>query len=248
MAVAAEQNQAAGAADAGAGTPTSRRVKLSVVIPAFNERNTIREALSRVRALDADVEIVVVDDASTDGTAEILEAEPGVVLVRHERNQGKGAAIRTALARVTGDVVAIQDADLEYDPQDLLRLMAPIAAGEARVVYGSRFLRGRPPMRPANYACNRLLAWTTNILYGARITDEATCYKVFDAALLRSIPLTCRRFEFCPEVTAKVRKRGERILELPITYSPRSYDSGKKIRWWDGVEALWTLAKFRFRN
>ena len=224
----------------------AKRLSLSVVIPVYNERDTIQEALRRVRALDAEVEIIAVDDASTDGSLELLEAEPGLVLVRHAQNQGKGMAIRSALERVTGDVVAIQDADLEYDPQDLLRLMEPIAYGKARAVYGSRFLRGRPPMALPNYICNRLLAWTANLLYGARITDEATCYKVFDAALIRSIPLTCRRFEFCPEVTAKVLKRGEQILELPISYTPRTYDSGKKIRWSDGVVALWTLVKFRF--
>jgi glycosyltransferase involved in cell wall biosynthesis len=234
---------------AGGGTPKpaeARRLKLSVVIPVYNERDTIQEALRRVRALDVDLELVVVDDASTDGTYAILEAEPDLVLLRHAVNAGKGMAIRTALANVTGDVVAVQDADLEYDPQDLLRLMEPIARGEARVVYGSRFLNGRPRMELPNYICNRLLAWTANVLYGARLTDEATCYKVFDATLIRSVPLECRRFEFCPEVTAKVRKRGERILELPISYNPRSYDSGKKIRWWDGVTALWTLIKYRF--
>jgi glycosyltransferase involved in cell wall biosynthesis len=219
---------------------------LSVLIPAFNERDTIEKTLARVRELGPEVEIVVVDDASTDGTREILEAYPGIVLVRHPVNQGKGMAIRTALEHATGDVVAIQDADLEYDPQDLPRLVEPIARGEARVVYGSRFLRGRPRMELPNYICNRLLAWTANLLFGARLTDEATCYKVFDRKLLRSIKLDCRRFEFCPEVTAKVRKRGERILELPIAYDPRSYDSGKKIRAWDGVVALWTLLKYRF--
>ena len=251
MPVTAGQEQDAARVDNAAGEAADghapgRRLVLSVVIPAYNERDTIQEALRRVRALDADLEVIVVDDASTDGTAELLESEPGVVLLRHPENRGKGMAIRTALERVTGDVVAVQDADLEYDPQDLLRLMAPIARGEARVVYGSRFLKGRPPMQLPNYVCNRVLAWTTNLLYGARLTDEATCYKVFDASLVRSLPLTCRRFEFCPEVTAKVRKRGERILELPISYHPRSYDSGKKIRWWDGVIALWTLIKFRF--
>ena len=235
------------AGETGVAAPVAR-ARLSVVIPVYNERDTIEEALRRVRALDCDLELVVVDDASTDGSGEFLEGEGDLVLIRHPVNQGKGMAIRTALARVTGDVVAIQDADLEYDPRDLLRLMEPIVRQEARVVYGSRFLKGRPPMALPNYACNRLLAWTANLLYGARLTDEATCYKVFDAALLRSIPLTCRRFEFCPEVTARVLKRGERIVEMPIAYTPRSYDSGKKIRWWDGVVALWTLVKFRFSS
>jgi dolichol-phosphate mannosyltransferase len=215
-----------GTPSGGAKAEAPPQVALSVVIPAFNERDTIQEALRRVRAL----------------------AETGIVLLRHARNEGKGTAIRTALARVSGRVVAIQDADLEYDPHDLLRLMEPILHSEVRVVYGSRFLRGRPPMQPANYLCNRLLAITANVLYGGRLTDEATCYKLFDAELMRSIPLECRRFEFCPEVTAKLLRRGERIMELPISYEPRSYDSGKKIRWWDGVEALWTLVKYRFRK
>jgi dolichol-phosphate mannosyltransferase len=237
-----EEGLLGGAVEAG----RPRRPSLAVIIPAYNERDTIQEALRRVRALDADIEVIVVDDASTDGTGELLEGEPGLVLVKHPENRGKGAAIRAGLERVTAGIVAIQDADLEYDPRDLLRLLQPIATGEARVVYGSRFLAGRPRMQLANYVCNRLLAWTANILYGSRLTDEATCYKVFDAALVRSIPLTCRRFEFCPEVTAKVLRRGERILELPISYTPRTYDSGKKIRWWDGVIALWTLVKYRF--
>jgi dolichol-phosphate mannosyltransferase len=229
--------------------PTEVVPTLSVVIPVYNERETILEALARVRALAAAVErleLVVVDDASTDGSRELLEAEPDLVLVRHERNQGKGMAIRTALAHARGAVVAIQDADLEYDPQDLLRLMAPILRGEVRVVYGSRFRNGRPKMALPNYVCNRLLAFTANLLYHAGLTDEATCYKLFDGELIRSLPLECRRFEFCPEVTARVRKRGEKILELPISYAPRTYDSGKKIRWWDGVIALWTLVKYRF--
>lgn len=225
-----------------------RALSLSVLIPAYNERETIRQTLQRVRALGADIEIVVVDDASTDGTREILEQETGIVLVKHERNGGKGRAIRTGLDRVTGDVVAIQDADLEYDPQDLLRLMEPIAEGRARVVYGSRFLRGRPRMRWPNYICNRMLAWAANLLFNARLSDEATCYKVFDRKLILSLSLRCERFEFCPEVTAKVRKRGEKIVELPISYDPRSYDSGKKIRPWDGVVALWTLIKYRFTD
>jgi glycosyltransferase involved in cell wall biosynthesis len=226
-------------------TQTPRPLKLSVLIPVFNERETIREALRRVRETPVEKEIIVVDDASCDGTLELLESEPDIVLLRHAENQGKGAAIRTAIPHATGDVIVIQDADLEYDPQDLPRLMAPIARGEARVVYGSRFLSGRPDMRPANYLCNRLLAMAANLLYGARLTDEATCYKAFDADLLRSLPLTCRRFEFCPEVTAQVRRRGERIVEVPVRYTARSEDAGKKIRWWDAVSAFWTLLRCR---
>lgn len=225
--------------------------RLSVIIPAYNERDTILEAIRRVRAIetgDLRVEIVVVDDCSTDGTRELLEGVDGIRLLKHPVNRGKGAAIRTALDEATGDIIAIQDADLEYDPSDLPRLCEPIRRGEARVVYGSRFLGKTPSMGVPNYVCNRLLAIATNILYGARITDEATCYKLFDAALLRSLPLQCRRFEFCPEVTALVLRRGEQIVELPIEYDARSYDSGKKIKPWDAVEAFWTLLRGRFRR
>lgn len=228
--------------------PPGRQLKMSVVIPVYNERETIQEALRRVRAVDWEKEIIVVDDASTDGTRALLEAEPDIVLLRHTDNQGKGMAIRTALAAVGGDVVVIQDADLEYDPQDLPRLVEPIARGEARVVYGSRFLTGRPRMRLANYLCNRMLAFAANALYGAGISDEATCYKAFDAPLLRSLPLRCRRFEFCPEVTALVRRRGERIMEVPVRYMARTEDAGKKIRWWDAVAAFWTLFRCRLRR
>jgi dolichol-phosphate mannosyltransferase len=220
--------------------------KLSVIMPAYNERETIVEALCRVKAAPGEKEIIVVDDASTDGTRQLLEADPEIHLLCHSQNQGKGASIRTGLAAATGDVIIIQDADLEYDPADYPLLVAPIRRGEAQVVYGSRFLRGRPLMRWPNFLCNRLLAFAANLLYGAGITDEATCYKAFDAALLKELPLDCRRFEFCPEVTAKVRRRGVRIHEVPIQYTPRSFDAGKKIRAWDAVEAFWTLLRYRF--
>ena len=237
-------DSAAGAVTAAA-PARARPVRVSIIIPAYNERETIAEALRRVRAVPCETEIIVVDDASTDGTREILEGEAGILLIRHTDNQGKGTAIRSALRVATGDVIVVQDADLEYAPADIPQLIEPIARGEARVVYGSRFLRGRPRMRPANYLCNRLLAAAANLLYGARITDEATCYKAFDGALLRSLPLTCRRFEFCPEVTARVSLRGERIVEVPVRYEARSEDAGKKIRWWDAVHAFWTLFKYR---
>jgi dolichol-phosphate mannosyltransferase len=226
-------------------TPTAT-AKLSVVMPVYNERETITEALRRVKAVPGEKEIVVVDDASTDGTRELLAADPDIRLLSHAKNQGKGAAIRTALAVVSGDVVIIQDADLEYDPSDYPLLVDPIRRGEARVVYGSRFRHGRPAMRWPHRLCNRLLAFAANLLYGAGITDEATCYKAFDAALLRELPLVCRRFEFCPEVTAKVRRRGVRIHEVPIHYTARTFDAGKKIRAWDAVEAFWTLLRYRF--
>jgi len=222
-------------------------MKVSVIIPVYNERDTIAETIARVRAAPVEKEIVVVDDASTDGTAEIVEplVGPDLRLVRQPRNQGKGAAIRRGLQDATGEIVLIQDADLEYDPADYPKLVAPIEEGEADVVYGTRaprFAGMRRPHRSFNWLAARL----ANLLYRADITDEATCYKVFRTAILKSIPLKCERFEFCPEVTAKVRKRGIHIHEVPVSYQARSVGAGKKIRWWDGVEALWTLIKYRF--
>jgi glycosyltransferase involved in cell wall biosynthesis len=220
-------------------------LKLSVIIPVYNEVRTIAKTIERVRRVDIEKEIVVVDDFSTDGTRELLSQIPDITLVLHKQNMGKGFAIRTALEHVTGDVVVIQDADLEYIPEDFPFLIAPILDGEAEVVYGSRFMKARPIMRRANYIANRMLAAAANILYGAHITDEATCYKAFKASLIKSIPLTCKRFEFCPEVTAKVLRRGRRIIEVPVRYEARTCEQGKKIGWWDGVVALWTLIKFR---
>ena len=224
-------------------------MKLSVIIPVYNERTTILETIARVRASPVEKEIIVVDDASTDGTPDLVAplAGPDLKLLRQPHNQGKGAAIRRALPEVTGDIVLIQDADLEYDPADYPALIAPIGAGEAEVVYGTRapeFQGMRWRHRVFNWAAARL----ANLLYRAQITDEATCYKVFRTELLRSLPLRSQRFDFCPEVTARIRKRGLRIHEVPIHYQARSVGAGKKIRWWDGVIALWTLLKYRFRG
>lgn len=221
-------------------------MKLSVMIPVYNEADTIEETLARVRRVELDKEIIVVDDCSDDGTRELLEKESGIKLICHERNMGKGMAIRTALRHAIGDVVIIQDADLEYDPQDFHLMLGPIERGEADVVYGSRFLGRRPKMRPANYAANRILAAAASVLFCTRISDEATCYKAFRSEIIRGIRLTCRRFEFCPEVTAKLLRSGVKIVEAPIRYTARSSVQGKKISWWDGVIALWTLIKFRF--
>jgi len=222
-------------------------MKVSVIIPVYNERDTIAETIARVRAAPVEKEIIVVDDASTDGTAEIVEplVGPDLKLVRQPRNQGKGAAIRRGLQEAAGEIVLIQDADLEYDPADYPKLVAPIETGEADVVYGTRAPRFAG-MRLPHRTFNCLAARLANLLYRANITDEATCYKVFRTAIIRDIPLKCERFEFCPEVTAKVRKRGIRIHEVPVSYQARSVGAGKKIRWWDGVEALWTLIKYRF--
>jgi glycosyltransferase involved in cell wall biosynthesis len=223
---------------------------ISIVIPAYNEADTIVQAIDRVRAVPLQKEIIVVDDGSTDETPQLLAQQPDVVVLRHAQNLGKGMAIRTAIAHATGNIIIIQDADLEYDPMDIPRVIAPIAEGKAQVVYGSRFLTARRPkgMRLPNWLINSLLAAMVRWLYWHPLTDEATCYKAFRADLLKSVPLTCQRFEFCPEVTAKVLRRGVKIMEVPISYEARTTLQGKKIRWWDGVEAIWTLLKWRWKR
>lgn len=220
-------------------------MRLSVIIPAYNEIDTIGEVLRRVRGVDVEKEIIVADDCSTDGTREFLRAQGDITLVENPGRLGKGMAIRAALERVTGDVVLIQDADLEYDPRDYPELVEPIAAGRADIVYGTRFASGRPGMRFRNYVANRVFALTATLLYGVKVTDEATCYKAFRTDVLKSIDLRCRRFEFCPEVTARLLKRGYRYVEVPVRYAARTYAQGKKITWRDGVECLWTLIRYR---
>lgn len=225
-------------------------MKLSVIIPALNERNTIQTIIEMVQEVKLDKEIIVVDDGSDDGTGEILDgmASDVIKVIHHPQRRGKGAAIRTGLQEATGEIIIIQDADTEYDPQDYYRLVEPIVQGKAEVVYGSRFRGSIKNMRFLNYLMNRILAWLANLLYRAHITDEATCYKVFRADLLKSIPLRCEGFEFCPEVTAKVRKRGKQIYEVPISYVARTWEEGKKINWKDGWTAIYTLLKYRFTD
>jgi glycosyltransferase involved in cell wall biosynthesis len=233
-------------------------VLLSILIPAYMEERTLEEVLRRVLAVDTessgfDKEIVVCDDGSTDGTAEIVDrvaaSDDRVRLVRHDQNRGKGAAIRTALAVASGEYVLIQDADLEYEPEDYPRMLEPARDG-ADVVYGSRFLEAARPdgMKTANFVANRILAITANLLYGLAITDEATCFKLFRTELLRSFDLECSGFEFCPEVTAKVGLAGVDVVEVPIRYRARSIEEGKKVRWTDGFEAMWVLVKNRLRR
>lgn len=226
--------------------------RLSVVIPVYNEVNTIESVVDRVRAVDLgdmEIETILVDDGSTDGTRDVLRrlADKSTVLF-HRENRGKGAALRTGFTAVTGDIVIVQDADLEYFPEDYPLLVDPIRQGQARVVYGSRRLRkeNRQHSGIAFFLGGVFLTTLTNLLYGTRITDEPTCYKVFRTDVLRDIPLRCERFEFCPEVTAQIARRKIEIFEVPIRYEPRSVAEGKKIGWKDAVEATWTLLRFRF--
>jgi glycosyltransferase involved in cell wall biosynthesis len=231
------------------GSP-SRYRKLSVIVPVFNERNTVAEIVRQMRAVDLPVEreIVIVDDGSGDGTRDVLSqlADSTVHVVLHPHNRGKGAAIRTGLAQVTGDLVLIQDADLEYDPDDWPKLLAPILKGRAQVVYGSRFTGERRNMLFLHWIGNRFLSLLTNVLYNTTLSDMETCYKLFDRELIDSIDLRSERFDFEPEITAKILRRGIRIYEVPISYSGREFDEGKKITWRDGVVAVKTLVKYRF--
>jgi glycosyltransferase involved in cell wall biosynthesis len=222
-------------------------VRLAVIVPAYNEAGTIGEVVARIRAVPMDKEIIVVDDASTDGTDRVLAGlgGPDLTVLRHERNQGKGAAIRTAIPKVTAGAAVIQDADLEYGPEQLPALLKPIEEGRASVVFGSRFAGTVTGMRLANYIANKLLAWTASLLFGQRITDEATCYKMFRTDILASLPLTCRRFEFCPEVIGRLRRRGIPIMELPIEYRGRTVAAGKKIRLKDSWDAFAELVRMR---
>ncbi|HWE64551.1 MAG TPA: glycosyltransferase family 2 protein [Chloroflexota bacterium] len=225
-------------------------MKISIIIPVYNEAATIREVLSRVRSSPIEKEIIVIDDGSTDGTRDLLEEErmPDTQVIFHPRNQGKGTAIRTGLKHATGDYVLIQDADLEYDPADYELLLRPILRGKATIVYGSRFLGEHKAMLFWHSVGNRMLTLLTNMLYDSTLTDMETCYKLFPTELIQRIPLRAQRFEFEPEITAKVLKRGYRIYEVPISYAGRELDEGKKISWRDGIPALLTLIKYRFMD
>jgi glycosyltransferase involved in cell wall biosynthesis len=220
-------------------------MKLSVLIPVYNEEDGVAEIIRRVAAVPVEKEIIVVDDCSRDRTWDILRSLtiPELRLFCHEVNKGKGAAIRTALAEATGDAVIIQDADLEYDPQDYLKLLPPLIEGKAKVVYGARALAKQKPL--LHYG-NAFLTWMTNVLYGTRLTDMETCYKLIPGPVARSLRLRAQRFDFEPEVTAKLIRHGERILEVPITYRAREANQGKKISWKDGFPALWALLRYRF--
>lgn len=205
--------------------------------------------LEHVRALPIRKELILVDDFSRDGTRDILkheEQKDDTRVLYHTVNQGKGAAIVSGLKAATGDIVIIQDADMEYDPQDILKVVKPIMEGETNVAYGSRFLGKVTGMRFPNRVANWLLAWMVSLLYGQRITDEATAYKAFRQDVIRGVDLTCKRFEFCPEVTAKVLRKGEKIIEVPVVYRARTFEEGKKIGYKDFMTAVWTLLRNRF--
>ena len=226
---------------------------LSVVMPMYNEAGTVREVVDRVLAEGHEKELVAVDDGSTDGTREIMAAiaaeHPGrVKLVLHEVNRGKGAAIRTGISHAMGDIVLIQDADLEYCPEDYGTLLEPILAGESDVVYGSRFLGAESEFLPASRMANRFLTWMTNVLFGARLTDMETCYKCIRTPLAKSLPLESDGFEIEPEITAKLLKRRVRIVEVPVRYNARSVSEGKKIGWRDGVRAMRALVRYRLAD
>lgn len=227
-----------------------RRMKITVIIPAYNESKTIEEILRRVQAMDTADEILIVDDGSTDGTREILKGLDGsgpIRVIYHETNQGKGAAVTTGMKNATGDVMIIQDADLEYDPRDYPILFQPIQEDIADVVYGSRFLGG--PRRPAMFwhmVANKMLTLLTNVLYNNILTDMETGYKVFRREVVDDLTIHARSFDFEPEFTAKIMKKKVRIYEVPISFNPRDYSEGKKIKLSDAFVAIWTLFKYRF--
>ncbi len=228
--------------------------KLSVVVPVFNERNTVVEILRRMRAVELppgiDLEILIVDDGSTDGTREVLSqlGDSTVRVVLQPANAGKGAAVREGFAHVTGDLVLVQDADLEYDPEDWPKLINPVLRNKALVVYGSRFTGERRNMLFLHWMGNRFLSLMTNMLYNTTLSDMETCYKLVDRRVLDRMTLRSNRFEIEPEITAKILKMGVRIYEVPISYAGREFDEGKKITWRDGFSALATLVKYRFTD
>ena len=218
-----------------------------MIVPVYNEAAHVDELLEAIQASPVKKEIIIVDDGSTDGTREKLRSMPltnDITVVFHEKNCGKGAAIRSALRYARGEYVLIQDSDLEYDPRDYSALLQPLQENRANVVYGVR--PDRPERGLRFFLGAKFLTHLTNILYGAGIHDEATCYKVFRRSLISQIDLQCQRFEFCPEVTAKLCRMGEKIAEVPISYQPRSTGEGKKIRYADGWLAIWTLLRYRF--
>ena len=223
-------------------------MRLSVIIPVFNEFSTVEVLLARVDAVKLKTEVVLVDDCSTDGTREVLLqlANDGRIVVFHEENRGKGAALRTGFERATGDYVVVQDADLEYNPDDYIKLVNEAKRRSADVVYGSRFIGSRPPMAFANWIGNWVLTWLTNTLYGAALTDMETCYKLFRREVIENLEIESNRFNVEAELTAKMLKMGAKIYEVPVSYQARKHSEGKKIGWRDFWSAVWTLVRYRF--
>ncbi len=224
---------------------------ISIVVPVYNEARTVAEVIERLLAIDlpAPREILVVNDGSTDGTREVLDgipARPELRIIHAAKNAGKGSAIRTGFSQAAGTIVAIQDADLELDPAQIAALVRPILAGQTRVVYGSRFLAGRPDAPWLSILANEVLTGATNVLFGGTLTDMETCYKVMTTDVARSLNLECNRFDIEPEISAKLLRDGHSILELPVRFEPRSRAQGKKIGWRDGVQAIGVLLKYRF--
>ena len=236
--------------DADTARPGTAYRVLSVIVPVFNERNTVAEILRRIRAVELplQLEVIVVDDGSTDGTDKVLAAleDSTMRVVTHDGNRGKGAAVRTGIETARGELILIQDADLEYDPDDWPRLLDPVLKGKAQVVYGSRFTGEGRAMRPTQWLGNRVLTLTANLLYRSTLSDMETCYKLFDRAVLRGITIESDGFDFEPEITAKVLRRGYRIYEVPVSFTGRDDSEGKKFEWRDGVRALTTLIRYRF--
>jgi glycosyltransferase involved in cell wall biosynthesis len=225
-------------------------MKLSVIIPVFNEKDTIEQIIDKVLDVPLEKEVIVVDDFSTDGTREILKKlkYDSVTTVFHEKNKGKGSAIRTGIQYISGDVMVIQDADLEYNPHEFLKLIEPIREGKADVVYGSRFSGKTEKMTFSHWLGNKVLTLATNLLYGTKLTDMETCYKMMRTPIIKSFSLKANRFDFEPEITAKILKSRKRIIEIPITYEGRHWSEGKKITWRDGISALTSLIRYRFAD
>lgn len=226
---------------------------LSIIIPIYNEKDTILELLNRIKKvrLKKEYEILMIDDGSTDGTREILEKiknENNYKVLFKEKNSGKGESLKLGFKKATGQYVIVQDADLEYDPKDYLKLLEEISKHKKTVVYGSRFMGEYKDMSSLHYFGNQLLTFITNLLYGVKLTDMETCYKLFPRELIQSLKLRASRFEFEPEVTAKILKKGYKIVEVPISYAGRSHSEGKKITWKDGFSAIFSLVKYRFVN
>ena len=218
---------------------------LSVIIPVFNEKDHIEAILERIKAVDIEKTIIVVDDLSTDGTRDLIRERKDITVLLHEKNRGKGAAIRTGLEHARGTITIIQDADLEYSPEDYHRLIEPILQKRTCAVYGSRIL-GQGDFLPHSYLANRFLTCLTNVLYRAHLTDMETCYKMIETRLLKTLNLISNRFEIEPEITCKILKQGETIIELPIQYKGRR--QGKKIGVLDGIQAIWNIVKWKFRQ